>query len=92
MHNISIFKAKIDHYNTINVLLDNSINDIHSLSCVTSQVNNNVLYYHQAMQSDNSDTFREAIAKEISSFKEGKIFEIIPIESKPKEKSLIPFI
>ena len=44
------------------------------------------------MQSGNSDAFREAMAKKISSFKEEKIFEIIPIDSKSKEKSLIPFI
>ena len=44
------------------------------------------------MQSGDSNTFRKAMAKEISSFKEEKIFEIIPIEPKPKEKYLIPFI
>ena len=92
MHNVSIFKVQINHHNTINVLPDNSVNNIHPLSYVASHANNNVLYYHQVMQSDNSDAFRKAIDKEISSFKEENIFEIIPIEFKPKEKSLIPFI
>ena len=89
---MSIFKAQIDHCNTINVLSDNFFNDIRPLSYVASQANDDVLYYHQAMQSEDSDDFRKAMAKETSSFKQEKAFEIMPIGSKPKEKSLIPFM
>ena len=42
-----------------------------------------MLYYHQAMQADNAKSFQEAIGKEITSFKEEKIFKIILINNKP---------
>ena len=44
------------------------------------------------MQSDDAKSFREVMNKEIESFKQEKIFDIIPISNKPSNKSLILFI
>ena len=59
---------------------------------MASKANNDVLYYHQAMKADDADEFRKAMKKEIDSFNEEKIFELIPISKKPDHKSLIPFV
>ena len=88
---MSIFKAQIDHHSATNMSLSNSCNDIYSFSYEASKANNNMLYFHQAMQSEDAKEFYAAIAKEIASFKEKKIFNIDPIDSKRKVKSLISF-
>ena len=44
------------------------------------------------MKADDADEFRKAMKKEIDSFNEEKIFELIPISKKPDHKSLIPFV
>ena len=92
MQHVSIFQAQMEYHKVINILPDETYNNIHLLSYVASQANNDVLYYHQAMQSKDADSFREAMATEIASFKEENIFEIIPIKNKPADKNLILFI
>ena len=74
------------------MLPDDSINNIHPFSYVASIANDDVLQCYQAMKSDNANSFREAMGKEVTSFKEEKIFEIAPIKNKPSKKSLTPFV
>ena len=89
--NTSIFNAQIDHNCMINKLPDEKFNEIHPFSYVASKANDDVLHYYQAMQSDDADSFREVMGIEIESFKEEKIFDIIPIRNKPSNESLAPF-
>ena len=44
------------------------------------------------MSTEDSDLFKEAMKKEVNSFIEKKIFQIIPLKDKPSHKSLIPFV
>ena len=46
MQNISTFQAKKEHHKAINVLLDETYNNIYLFSCVASHANNDVLCYH----------------------------------------------
>ena len=68
------------------------MNDIHPLSFMASEANQDILYYHQVIKAEDSNQFREAMSKEIDSFKEKEIFEVIPLKDKLIEKNLIPFI
>ena len=43
---------------------------------MVSEANQDVLYYDQAMKAEDLDQFREAINKEIDSFKEKEILEV----------------
>ena len=45
------------------------LNQIYPLSLMAFQVNEDVLYYHQAIKAEDSTQFREAMSKEIDSFK-----------------------
>ena len=44
------------------------------------------------MKADDFAPFKEAMVKEVDSFKKGSAFELISIQNKPKEKSMIPFV
>ena len=59
---------------------------------MASEANQDVLYYHQAMKAEDSDQFNEEMNKEIGSFKEKEIFEVISLKDKLIEKNLIPFV
>ena len=89
---ISIFRAQMDYHQEIHSLADNTFNNLHPLSFMASKANNDVLYYHQAMKADDADEFRKAMKKEINSFKDEKIFELMLLNKKPAHKSLIPFV
>lgn len=87
-----IFKAQIACNESINVLSDNTKNDLHLLTYLASTANEDVLYYHQVMKADDLALFHKAMATKIEKFKEEKIFILIPLKDKPKNKSLISFI
>ena len=55
-------------------------------------VNNDILYFHQAVKAKDADDFRKAIGSEIKSFRDADIFELILLQSKSQHKSLIPFV
>jgi len=44
------------------------------------------------MQSEDRAQFKEAIDKEIESFKKEEIFKLLLLKYKPANKSLIPFV
>ena len=44
------------------------------------------------MNANDANNFREVIGKEIESFKDNGIFELIPLKSKPEHKSLTLFM
>ena len=46
---------------------------------MVSKANKDVLYYHQAMKANDADDFWKVISKEIESFKEEEIFELVPL-------------
>ena len=56
------------------------------------QANQDVLYYYQVMSTEDSNLFKEAMKKEVNSFIEEKIFQIIPLKDKSSYKLLIIFI
>ena len=58
---------------------------------MASKTNNDVLHYHQAMNAEDADSFREAMEKEFDSFKQEKMFKLLLLRDKLKYKSLIPF-
>ena len=62
------------------------------MSLIASEANQEILYYYEAMKAEDSDQFHKAMSKEIGSFKEKDIFEVILLKDKPIEKNLIPFI
>ena len=80
---MSILKSQLDHNNNINQLPDQNHNAFHPLTFMVSQENDDVLCYPQAMKSDDSDLFKEAMEEEMNSFKDEKIFKLIPIYGKP---------
>ena len=59
----------MDYQQELHLLPDKTINHLHSLLCMVSKANNNVLYYHQAMKAEDADEFCVAMKKEINSFK-----------------------
>ena len=46
IHSISIFKAQLEHHKALNILPDDTINDLHPFSFMASEANQDVLYYH----------------------------------------------
>ena len=44
------------------------------------------------MKADDSIQFKEAMSKEIGSFKKEKTFTLISLKDKPSNRSLIPFV
>ena len=82
----------MDYHQEIHSLADNTFNNLYPLLFIASKANNNVLYYHQAMKTDDVDEFRKAMKEEINSFKDEKIFELILLSKKPAHKSLILFV
>ena len=79
------------YHETINSIED-EINIMHPLSYVASKANNGVLYFHQAIKAEDADDFRKAMGKEIKSFKDADIFELMLLQDKPQHKTLIPFV
>ena len=79
------------YYETINYIGD-KLNIIHPLSYIASKVNNDILYFYQAIKAEDADDFRKAMRKEIKSFRDADIFELIPLQNKPQHKSLILFV
>ena len=82
----------MEYYQESYTLVDNTFNHLHPLLLIISKANNNVLYYHQVMKANDADEFRKVMKKEINSFNEEKIFDLIPISKKPEYKFLISFI
>ena len=66
-----------------------TFNQMYPLSLMASQANEDVLYYHQAIKAEDSAQFREAMLKEINSFKKEQIFELIPLKNKSLDRLLI---
>ena len=71
-HVPSIFKAHIAHYESLNILQDNTHNKLHPLSYLASIANDHVLYYDKEMKAEDSSLFRHAMATEIQNFKNEK--------------------
>ena len=71
---------------------DDTLNDMRPLELMISQANNDVSCHHQAMKTDDADSFREAMCKEIQSFKDEGMFELTLAHKKPIHKLLIPFV
>ena len=88
---LSIFQGQIAYHEAINTV-DDDLNDMYPLSYLASKSNIDVLYYNQAMKAEDADDFRKAMGKEIQSFKDEGIFELIHLKNKPSHKTLIPFI
>ena len=44
------------------------------------------------MKVNDADYFREAMGKEISSFNDEKMFELVPLKEKLPHESLAPFV
>ena len=88
---ITLFQGQMACNETINNFPDDAINEMHPLIMAASQENNDVMHYHQAMKAEDVDSFRKAMRKEIKSFKDEEIFEILPMKEKPIHKSLISF-
>ena len=86
------FHGQMAHYETINLLPENTLNHMHPLSMMASKANNDVLCYHQAMKAEDADDFKETMGKEIQSFKDEETYELIHVKRKPSHESLIPFI
>ena len=89
---MSLFHGQMTCHETINLLPDNTLNHMHPLSMMASKDNNDVLHYHQAMKAEDAYDFKEAIGKEVQSFKDEATFELIQIKNKPSHEPLIPFI
>ena len=68
-HSTSILKDQLDCNNIDNEFPDQTHQNFHSLTRVESQESNDVLNHHQVMKADDVDDFKEAIEKEMSSFK-----------------------
>ena len=58
----SIFKAQIAYNESINILSNNTKNDLYLLIYLVLTANKNILYYYQAMKADDSALFCEAMA------------------------------
>ena len=74
------------------MLFDETLNGYYLLIILVSQTNKDILYYYKAMRAKDISSFREAMSKEIDSFQQEDIFKFIPIEKKPPNQSLIPFV
>ena len=89
---ISFFKAQLDYDREINKLPDGSNNAFQPFAYHADQSNNDTLYYGQAMKAEDADDFKAAMNKEVKDLYEADVFDIIPIEDKPKDRKLIKFI
>ena len=89
---IPLFYGQMACHYTLNSLPGNTLNGMCPLVLVVSQANDDGLCHHQAMKANNADSFREAMDKEIQSFKDEGTFELIPSHKKPNHRSLIPFV
>ena len=89
---ISFFKAQLDYDREINKLPDGSNNAFQPFAFHADQSNNDTLYYGQAMKADDANEFKAAMKKEVEDLYEADVFDIIPLENKPKDRKLIKFI
>lgn len=68
----SVTKQLYHYFNIINMIVDETFNDIHSLSNIANNDLNDVFYLHQAMILPDAEKFIEATKKEIVDHNRGK--------------------
>ena len=92
LHKISMFNAQLEHLNASNNLFDNTTNVIRPFSLLAEENTNDALYYHQEMQAEDKERFKEAMSKEVQAFKDKEVFEFRKIKEIPSESKIVPMI
>ena len=55
----SMIKAQTSFHESMNVLEDNTFNNLHPLTYLVSTANEDVICFHEAMKADDSTLFKE---------------------------------
>ena len=66
----------MDYHEKISIIKDKTTNEPNPFSFLASKANEDGLYYHQDMQAEDSDLFKEVMGKEIKVLKDKNVFEM----------------